>query len=118
MKHLNIPSVSAAVAVLLSLGCVFMVSHRAAADENTAKSTSEVRTVPEIRSAVAQGQLLSLPRILELAQQQVAGEPVKIELERKHGRLEYEVKILADTGRVREVKLDAQTGAILKVEDD
>jgi uncharacterized membrane protein YkoI len=32
--------------------------------------------------------------------------------------LVYEIKILTSTGRVREVKIDARTGAVLKIEDD
>jgi len=32
--------------------------------------------------------------------------------------LSYEVKILTRKGRVREVELDARTGALIKIEDD
>lgn len=78
----------------------------------------KARELAAIRAAVRRGELLPLPRIMELAQARVPGDVVKTELESKHGRLIYEVKILTRNGRVQEVKLDARTGRILRVEDD
>ena len=47
------------------------------------------------------------------------GEVIEVELEQgDHGRLKYDLKILAKNGRVRELELDAKTGATLKLEDD
>lgn len=71
-----------------------------------------------IRLAVARGVVLPLPRILDIAQHRVPGEVLKVELEEMSDRLGYEVKILTADGRVQEIKLDARTGAILKVEND
>ena len=72
-----------------------------------------------VRSAVASGELLPLPKILALAQARVPGEMLEVELERDDGRILYEIKILASAnGRVREVKLDAHTGALIEIEDD
>lgn len=72
-----------------------------------------------VRSAVARGELLPLPKILALAQARVAGEMLEVELERDDGRLVYEIKMLASVnGRVREIKLDARTGALIEIEDD
>lgn len=78
----------------------------------------KARELAVIREAVARGELLGLPRILELAQAAVPGDVVKTELESEHGRLVYEVKILTGTGRVREIELDARTGVVLGIEDD
>lgn len=78
----------------------------------------KARELAAIREAVARGELLGLPQILELAQAEVPGDVVKTELDSEHGKLIYEVKILTATGRVREIELDARSGAILGVEDD
>jgi uncharacterized membrane protein YkoI len=43
---------------------------------------------------------------------------LEAELEEKHGRYEYEVELLTPQGVVREIKLDARTGALLKDEED
>lgn len=72
----------------------------------------------EAREAYEHGQTLSLSRILRLALRAVPGEVLEVELDRRHGRLVYEIEILARTGRVRKVILDARTGAVLGVEDD
>lgn len=87
----------------------------------TAGSSKEQRRAEEaktIRTAVERGQLIALPRILALAHQRVKGDVVKVELEHEEGRLLYEIKILTGNGRVREVKLDARTGALIEIEDD
>lgn len=71
----------------------------------------------EAREAYEHGETRSLSEILRLALRAVPGEVLEVELEREHGRLVYQVEILARTGRVREVTLDARSGAVLGVED-
>jgi uncharacterized membrane protein YkoI len=71
----------------------------------------------EARDAYEHGWTLSLTQILRLALRAVPGEVLEVELEREHGRLVYEIEILARDGRVRKVILAARTGAILGVED-
>jgi len=72
----------------------------------------------EARAAHARGETLSLTQILPLALRTVPGEVLDVELEREDGRLVYEIEILARDGRVRQVELDARTGAVLDIEDD
>lgn len=72
----------------------------------------------EARDALEHGEALPLAEILPLALRAVPGEILEIELEREHGRLVYEIELLARTGRVRKVILDARTGAVLGVEDE
>ena len=52
-------------------------------------------------------------------QQNVPGDVIEVELDHDddHG-WEYEVKVLTANGRVREVKLDARSGMVRKIEDD
>ena len=78
----------------------------------------KVRELTAIRTAVQKGEILPLPRIMALAQARVPGDVLKTELEMKRERLIYEIKILTEHGNVMEVKLDARTGKILRVEDD
>ena len=56
--------------------------------------------------------------ILTIAQTQVPGDVIEVELESKRGVLIYEIKVLTQSGRVREVKIDARDGKVLKIEDD
>ncbi|RYY27203.1 MAG: peptidase [Sphingomonadales bacterium] len=82
------------------------------------KKAARAAEAEAIRSAVKRGEIMPLPRILAIAQGHVKGEVIKVELEHEKGRLTYEVKILAGNGRVREVELDARTGALIKIEND
>jgi uncharacterized membrane protein YkoI len=97
-------------AALSSLGA----ASAAHADDHAEKA----REILAIRAAVQRGELLPLPRIIAAAQAHAPGDVVKTELEAKRGRLIYEVKILTPEGAVREVKLDARTGALLRIEND
>ncbi len=72
----------------------------------------------DARAALESGEVLPLSRIMPLALRAVPGEVLEVELEREHGRLVYEIEILARSGRVRKVILNARTGALLGVEDD
>ncbi|KQY26440.1 hypothetical protein ASD38_19530 [Caulobacter sp. Root487D2Y] len=70
------------------------------------------------RTALAKGQVLPLTRILAIAEQHAPGDVLKVELEDDDGKLVYEVKVLGRNGRVRELDIDARTGAVLKIEND
>ncbi|EJL33301.1 putative membrane protein [Caulobacter sp. AP07] len=70
------------------------------------------------RAALARGQVLPLTRILAIAEQRAPGDVLKVELEDDDGKLVYEVKILGRNGWVRELDIDARTGAVLKIEND
>ena len=59
-----------------------------------------------------------MTQILSIAQQQVPGDVIEVELESKRGALIYEIKVLTQGGRVREVKIDARNGKVIKIEDD
>ena len=67
---------------------------------------------------VRDGSLLPLAQALDIAARHLPGEVLKIELENKHGRSIYEIKVLAGNGRVREIELDARNGEVIEIEDD
>lgn len=64
------------------------------------------------------GQILSLEKIVERARAEKPGEVLETELETKHGRYIYEIEILDAKGQVWELKLDAKTGTLVKIERD
>jgi len=43
---------------------------------------------------------------------------LEAELEKKHGQYAYEVELVTTEGVVREIKLDARTGVLIKDEED
>lgn len=66
----------------------------------------------------AKGDILSLEKILQKARSYKPGEILEVELEKKHGRYVYEIDILDAGSQVWELKLDAKTGQLLKMEQD
>lgn len=70
------------------------------------------------RELAAKGHILSLEKISKLAKSYKPGEILEVELEKKHGRYLYEVEILDTRSQVWELKLDAKTGQLLKMELD
>jgi uncharacterized membrane protein YkoI len=86
-----------------------------AGDDDDARHAREHE---EMRAALQRGEVLPLTRILAIAQEKVPGDVIEVELESKRGALVYEIKVLTQSGRVREVKIDARNGTVLKIEDD
>lgn len=72
------------------------------------------------REALRRGEILPLTRILPIVQQRVPGDVIEIDLDDDDdgARIEYEIKVLTPNGRVIEVKVDARTGRIRRVEED
>ncbi len=85
-------------------------------DEET-EQLGEQPGMPEhdaVRAIRQRGDILSLDRILQEARGQHAGHVLESELKHKDGRYVYEVELVDDQGRVREMKFDARTGEVLK----
>ena len=99
------------VAVLLAVGAgAFFVGNRHGEGHAHSKQPTGINLQgrPVIEIGVA----------IEKATQLVPGDVLKVELESDDDRYLYEVKVLAENGRVREIKLDAQDGSLIEIEDD
>jgi uncharacterized membrane protein YkoI len=70
----------------------------------------------QVHELVKSGEIRPLDDVLAAAAKVVPGQVIKVEVERKRGRLIYELKIISDRGRVHEVYVDAATLDIVKVE--
>lgn len=62
------------------------------------------------------GKIRPLSDVLGAVRKAIAGEVVKIELEREDGLWVYEIKIITTAGRRRTVEINAETLAIIKVD--
>lgn len=69
-------------------------------------------------SASRSGAILPLPRVLEMVAPNIDGEIIETEFDYEDGRPVYEFKYVDKRGRVRELYVDARTGAIVKDEPD
>jgi uncharacterized membrane protein YkoI len=66
------------------------------------------------REAVMAGDILPLSAILERVKADQPGELVETELESRHGRPVYEIKLLAPDGRLMKFRYDARSGERLE----
>ena len=64
------------------------------------------------------GEIMPFEKIIERARAEKPGEVLETELDREHGRYVYEVEIVDEAGQVWEIKLDAKTGKLMKMERD
>ena len=64
------------------------------------------------------GEIMPLEKIIERARAEKTGDVLETELDRENGRYVYEVEIVDEAGQVWEIKLDAKTGKLIKMERD
>lgn len=69
----------------------------------------------EARRALLAGEVRPLRQVLDDVARDFPGEPVKIEFERDDGVYIYEIKLLQPSGSIVKLKIDARTGAVLKL---
>lgn len=69
-----------------------------------------------VRAWVEAGKILSFEEIFQLNKSHLSGEILDLEVEKKHGRIVYEIEKLKENGEVSEVYIDAVTGQFLKEE--
>jgi uncharacterized membrane protein YkoI len=61
---------------------------------------------------------ISVDEAKAIALKEVKGTVESVELEKEHGRLVYDVDVNSDDGNKVEIDVDAQSGKVVKVEDD
>jgi len=101
-------------ALVFALGFALLFS---VADGAAARSRDRDDDQDLAREALKRGEVLPVARILELVAQHLPGDVIEVQLDERRGRLEYEIRVLTPSGRVRELVLDARTGAFVRFED-
>lgn len=114
----NMASMRSMKTVIIGVLCASLVLGITASVADDDDSSRREREQDVIREALQRGEVLPLAKILAIAQQQVPGDIIEVELETERSALIYEIKVLTQSGRVREVKIDARSGAIVNIEDD
>jgi uncharacterized membrane protein YkoI len=101
-------------------------SHSSSSNSSSSSISSSSRSTStathsdqdEARDALRKGKIMPLTAILEIVTKREPGTVMEVELETKDGKLIYRIEVLADSGRRREIKLDARNGAVLRAGDD
>lgn len=68
----------------------------------------------EVRQLREAGKILSMEDILARVRSAQPGQVVEIDLDREHGRLVYEVKLIDDADAIHRLELDAATGEVIR----
>lgn len=66
--------------------------------------------------ALKSGEIRPLTEVLAVARDKLPGEIIKVELDRDDGVWVYEIKVLTDSGKRREIEINAQTLAVIKID--
>ncbi len=72
----------------------------------------------QIKIEMAVAAKATIDEAIKTASEKIAGKIIEAELERKHDRLVWEVEVLTDENKVMEVHIDAETGAVIDVEEE
>ncbi|HKQ10672.1 MAG TPA: PepSY domain-containing protein [Rhizomicrobium sp.] len=94
---------------------------RDSSSSSNSSSTSDTSTHSDqdkARDAVRKGKIMPLTAILEIVAKREPGTVMEVELETKRGKLIYRLEVLTDSGRRREIRLDARNGDVLWAGDD
>lgn len=70
------------------------------------------------RDALQRGLVRPFSEIQEIVKAAMPGEILGVELESDDGVLLYEIEVMSTQGQLMEVKIDAKTGKVVKVEQD
>lgn len=69
------------------------------------------------RHAVERGEIKTLADILTVVRNKLPGEVVGVKIERQRSRWYYELRVADSNGRLFEVHVDAQSGAIDRIRE-
>lgn len=72
----------------------------------------------DLHEARQRGEVMPLAVILERIRPEIGDRIIEIETDRKSGVILYEIYYLDESGRRREIEIDARTGEIRRMEDE
>lgn len=102
----------------LTMSCV-LIAAAALTIAAPVRADDDDRRDQEIaRRALLEGRIKSLAEITEMVKPQLPGTILGVDLEVDKGTFVYEFDVVDPSGKLKEVDVDAATGAILKIEDD
>ena len=96
-----------ALAMLLAAGTL-AVGGTAYGDEKEKNGKAEMAATAKV----------TIDQAIKTASDKVAGKVIEAELEKKHNKLVWEVEIVTAENKVMEVHIDADSGAVIDVEEE
>jgi len=103
-----------AFALAVVFGTCVGMSGSAWSDQKGKGETDEVKEAVKMAAAAK----VAIEQAVKTASEKVSGKIVEAELEKKHGKLVWEVEVVTAENKVMEVHIDAETGAVIDVEEE
>ena len=69
------------------------------------------------KADLAAGAKVTIDQAIKTASEKVPGKVIEAELETKHDKTVWEVEVLAGDGKIMEVHIDAESGAVIDTEE-
>jgi uncharacterized membrane protein YkoI len=105
-------------AMLLGRRCFLLAAGPLALGAAAAWADDEDEDHDRAMEALRQGRVRPLAEILAEVEQDLGGQVVGVEFDDEDGVYVYEFRVVTDSGRLREVYVDATSGRILEFEED
>ena len=100
--------------MVLALGAMLVLNGPAWSDQKGKGKKDESKETVEM-AAVAK---VTIDQAIKTATEKIPGKVVEAELEKKHNTLVWEVEIVTAENKVMEVHIDAESGAVIDVEEE
>ena len=98
--------------IAMVMGVMLLFSGPAWSDDKGRKD--EVKEAIDMAAAAK----VTIDQAIKTAAEKVAGKVVEAELEKKHNIIVWEVEVVTAENKVMEVYIDAETGAVIDVEEE
>jgi len=100
--------------MVLALGAMLVLNGPAWSDQKGKGKKDEAKETVEMAAAAK----VTIDEAIKTATEKIPGKVVEAELEKKHGTLVWEVEVVTAENKVMEVHIDAESGAVINVEEE
>ncbi|HSQ51351.1 MAG TPA: PepSY domain-containing protein [Nitrospiraceae bacterium] len=97
----------------VAIGAVLVLNGPAWSDEKGKGKKDESKETVEMAATAK----VTIDQAIKTASEKVPGKVVEAELEKEHDTLVWEVEVVTAENKVMEVHIDAESGAVIDVED-
>jgi uncharacterized membrane protein YkoI len=98
----------------LAIGVVLVLNGPAWSDQKIKGKKDESKETVEMAAKAK----VTIDQAIKTASEKVTGKVVEAELEKKHDTLVWEVEVVTAENKVMEVHIDAESGAVIDVEEE
>ena len=94
------------------IGSVLALSAPAWSDDKDKHEMDETKEAVEMSKTAK----VTVEQAIKTASEKMPGKVIEAELEKKHGKAVWEVEVVGEDGKVTEVHVDADSGAVIDME--